>query len=156
MTTLTNDSAFLSRFWNKVEKTSSCWEWKAASSGGYGYISVKGQNTRVSRVSYELHFGKIPQGLYVCHKCDNPGCVRPDHLFLGTALDNARDRDNKGRRIPPAGTSNGYHKLSEKNVLDIIEIYKSGQYSQEQLGKKYGISQAHVSRLIKKQSWRHI
>jgi excisionase family DNA binding protein len=88
------------RFWRYVEKSDGCWQWTgAANPKGYGNIGRgKGLGTaKAHRVSWELHFGPIPPGLYVCHACDNPPCVRPDHLFLGTAQDNNNDKIAKGR-----------------------------------------------------------
>lgn len=91
------------RFWAKVEKTPTCWEWRGATVTGYGHISMGGVLGKIRlahRISWEMHNGPIPDGLHVCHRCDNPKCVRPDHLFLGTDLDNAQDRDAKGRSRP--------------------------------------------------------
>lgn len=86
------------RFWQKVKKSDSCWEWQGANvPKGYGIIGKDGRNQYAHRVSWELHTGVIPKGLLVCHHCDNPKCVRPDHLFVGTHQDNLRDMSRKGR-----------------------------------------------------------
>lgn len=92
-------NTLLKRFMNKVEKTDSCWIWKAARvmGQGYGMIKVGTKTYRAHRLSYELFKGEIPSGMYICHTCDNPPCVNPDHLFLGTASDNNRDKMEKGR-----------------------------------------------------------
>lgn len=88
------------RFWVKVRKSDGCWEWTAASKqGGYGKIAVGRRLMLAHRVSWELANGPIPDGLLVCHTCDNPPCVRPDHLFLGTQTDNMRDAVRKNRGI---------------------------------------------------------
>lgn len=89
----------LNRFWNKVYKTDSCWLWIGSRlPTGYGTFRVGKKVKRAHRVSWELHNGPIIDGsLLVCHTCDNPMCVNPDHLFLGTNLDNMRDRNAKGR-----------------------------------------------------------
>ena len=86
-------------FWRKVTKSDGCWEWTGSCGAkGYGQVGVKGKNLRTHRVSWELTNGKIPEQLIVCHHCDNPKCVRPDHLFLGTNKDNTQDMLSKGRQ----------------------------------------------------------
>ncbi len=88
------------RFWRHVTKGPSCWEWHGAGSRGvhpYGTFGVQGATVRAHRFSWELHAGKIPEGIYVLHRCDNPRCIRPDHLFLGTQADNVADMIAKGR-----------------------------------------------------------
>jgi hypothetical protein len=88
----------MKRFWDKVVKTDTCWVWTASVNGkGYGSFGYGGRVQLAHRVSWQMHCGPIPPGLCVCHACDNPSCVRPDHLFLGTIKDNNRDRDRKGR-----------------------------------------------------------
>lgn len=88
-------------FWSKVRKGDGCWEWAGASNGagGYGSFSFLGRRFLAHRFAAWLTFGDIPTGMLVCHQCDNPKCVRPEHLFLGTALDNARDAVAKGRKL---------------------------------------------------------
>lgn len=98
---ITIEEKFWPKVWPKVWVPDGCWEWIGATDvGGYGIVSY-GVGVRAHRVSWELHYGKIPKGLHVCHKCDNPGCVRPDHLFLGTRFDNMRDAARKGRTKVP-------------------------------------------------------
>lgn len=88
------------RFWRQVQKTDTCWLWTGARSGaGYGQIGINDVRIFTHRFSWELHHGPIPAGLFVCHHCDNPPCVRPDHLFLGTPQDNMVDKIRKGRHL---------------------------------------------------------
>jgi hypothetical protein len=92
------------RFWSKVQKGPDCWTWAGSRSAkGYGRLNVGGAVCQAHRVSWELHRGAIPSDLFVLHRCDNPPCVNPDHLFLGTALDNSRDMVSKGRQKFPKG-----------------------------------------------------
>ncbi len=108
----------MERFFQKVSKTDNCWLWLAnKDNDGYGRIKIKGKTLLAHRVSWNIHFGQIPEEMNVLHRCDNPPCVNPLHLFLGTVLDNVRDRDSKGR--------NGYsrrthcpsgHEYSLKNT----------------------------------------
>lgn len=103
----------IDKFWPKVQKTDGCWLWiGAVTDTGYGYLSCqvpRRHNMRAHRISWELHNGAIPVGLNVLHRCDIPPCVRPDHLFLGTALDNNRDCISKGRRPKMVGQSRKTH-----------------------------------------------
>lgn len=90
------------RFWAKVDKTGDCWEWTASKNeDGYGRIMVDVKATTAHRLSFILSSGEIPNNLCVCHECDNPACVRPSHLFLGTHADNMKDRSLKGRWVKP-------------------------------------------------------
>lgn len=112
------------RFWAKVQKTNGCWLWTASkNSQGYGWIGAGGRGgamLKAHRVAYELTYSRIPQGLLVCHHCDNPTCVRPAHLFLGSASDNIRDCLAKGRRVAVRRThcARGHAFTPENTIAD--------------------------------------
>src|SRR5690606_38721810 len=112
-------------FWKRVDKKSDdeCWEWKGyLMPNGYGQLKVKQKNVYAHRYSYELHCGRIPNNLLVCHKCDNRKCVNPRHLFLGTPKDNIRDMDRKGRRVVKPGTQ----KITRKDAENIRLFHREG------------------------------
>ena len=159
------------RFWKnvKIGAPDECWEWQGGKSGGYGNIRFRGKAAIASRVSYILHNGIIPDNLWVLHKCDNPPCVNPSHLFLGTKSDNAHDRDKKGRTA--TGKRNGRHtrpestvrgedsgraKLTEKQVKEIRQRYAEGSISMRKLGNEYNISHTQVRYLVDGASWKHL
>ncbi len=140
------------RFWAKVNKTDRCWLWTAATltDGGYGTMTVRRGGRTVSkrahRLSWELHFGEIPPGMEVCHRCDNPLCIRPDHLFLGTHTDNMRDMARKGRGNQ--GERHSAAKLSDAQVADIRRRRANGE-RQCDLAKEYRVADSHISHIIK-------
>jgi hypothetical protein len=184
------------RFWEKVSKDGprhkslgKCWVWTAAKEGtGYGSIGLGPGNGlgKAHRVSWELHYGTIPYGLCVLHKCDNPACVRPSHLFLGTQLDNARDKEGKGRgnhargdahpaRRDPSylkrgdehhmrrrpdlryyGSKNCKAVLSESDVVQIRSEFDPATMEYADLSSKYGVSPSTIGRIIRRETWIHI
>lgn len=139
------------RFWEKVQKTDECWLWTGAinSSNGYGRIR---HNKYTHRVSYEFHFGAIPKGLFVCHRCDNPPCVRPDHLFLGTPGDNMRDMHSKQRQ---ACGSQRSRLLTEDQVAAIRQRYAAGE-RQCVLAREYTVSPVTMHNIVHNKTWRHV
>lgn len=120
----------LKRFWAKVDKNGPvmrpelgpCWVWTGRKKKGYGYLMVAWKDVRAHRFSYAVHLGPIPPGKLACHRCDNPPCVRPSHLFAGTISDNARDSFSKGRRhSPKAGKTHcpAGHPYAGRNLYQL-------------------------------------
>lgn len=130
---------------------SGCLEWKAGKSSGYGRFRNGGRMMFAHRVSYELHHGAIPDGLHVLHRCDNPACVNPSHLFLGTHAENMADKSSKERQA--RGERNGIAKLS---AADVLAIRASGGITQRSLAREYGVSQAQIWRLLVGKQWTHL
>jgi hypothetical protein len=147
-------SMVIDRFWAKVQKTPECWEWTAAKTHGYGYYQRIGKSRRAHCISFELHYGSIPDGMFVCHSCDNPGCVNPDHLFLGTPADNTRDMIAKGRhRGQLPGSSHTHSKLTD---ADVVAIRSAEGVTQKRLAERYGIDQGQISRIRAGRVWTHL
>lgn len=128
-------ATFWERYWSKVnvvDDATSCWEWTASGARGYGQIgagSHDGPSLKAHRVSYELHHGPIPDGLVVCHACDNRGCVRPDHLWLGTQRENLLDMRAKGRNndVGSPGPRPLHEVCKRGHPLIATNIYRSGR-----------------------------
>ena len=140
------------RFWSKVKKTSGCWIWTAAKRGDkrvYGLfrIGAKEGNVAAHRFSYELKYGTIPIGKLVCHNCDNPSCVNPAHLFLGTHQDNAIDREKKKR-----SKTHGAQKLNARQA----RLIKSSSLSQTKLAKKFKVSRTTIASIRKGKTWKSV
>lgn len=146
----------INRFWSKVRKTRRCWEWTGAKTHGYGNLRLNYKSTRAHRLSWELTYGEIPEGASVLHKCDNPGCVRPNHLFIGTQQDNIRDAYKKGRMVDNSGEKGGMSKLTENKINTIRKMYAVGNISQKVLGRLFGVGQYQISRIVNKLRWKHI
>jgi len=154
---MTFSGATTRRFWTKVNKTDTCWEWTAfLDKGGYGTFKIDRKNQRAHRISYTLHKGDIPPGQVVMHMCDNPKCVNPAHLTLGTLADNNRDMKSKGRMVNPVGTKHGQSKLNNNQVQEIRSIYAQGNSSMQSLADKYGITLGTIHPLLTRKTWRHI
>ena len=175
------------RFWSKVEKTDGCWKWSGCKDpNGYGRHAVEHSKQMLAhRYSYVLHVGPIPPGVCVLHRCDNPECTNPVHLFLGTQSDNQADKVAKGRQA--AGKRNGAYqhkrgpaisrglkrwhaehpervvrgnkhhnaRLTDATVREIRELYEDG-FPQSQIGARYGVSQATIARVLSGETWAHV
>lgn len=136
---------------NSVLKESGCIEWTGALTGsGYGAGSIRKQYWLAHRLSYSVFVGEIPAGMFVCHKCDNPSCVNPDHLFLGTQQDNMTDKVVKVRHCH--GETHGMAKLTEDQIIHVL----SSSESSVELGRKYGVTTDHIACIRKGRVWKHI
>lgn len=124
-----------------------CWRWEGAmNTNGYGCMYFNHKLMSAHRRSYILAKGPIPDGLFVCHQCDNPRCVNPDHLHLGTAADNSREAVERGRLVGNGNPNSKNHKLSTKQVTEIKEWFKTTT-SVKSIAEKYGVSESHVYRI---------
>lgn len=138
-----------------------CWLFTGGKqSQGYGmiYDAERKGNVRAHIVSYAIHVETIPKGLLVLHTCDNPWCVNPEHLFLGTHQDNVDDMRSKGRDSfgDNVGEKNGQAKLTKANVLDIRRLLNTGQYTQDQIGDMFGVTRGTVKNIKLGVTWKHI
>lgn len=162
------------RFWSKAQLTANpetCWEWGAAKDKkGYGRFSLNFKEKYMAhRMAYFLHNKKPIGNLLVCHNCDNPGCINPNHLFLGTHADNFNDMKKKGRsckgerhrnqKYPEKrqrGETNGASVLNDGQVLAIRQEYSTGSFMIKEVAHKYGVSATATSQIIHRKTWKHI
>ncbi len=145
------------RFWSKVDKKGEddCWNWTAMKNKKrYGNFTVNIRTIQVHRYSYELTYGKIPEGVNVCHKCDNKLCVNPKHLFLGTQKDNMEDMVKKGRSLK--GEKNNSSKLTDKDIIEIIEMYKNKSIPVKTISQKYNVNYQTIREICRGLRWKHI
>lgn len=142
-----------------INPETGCWEWNKSRSekrGGYGQKRLGGKTYKSHRLSWMIFRSHIPEGLFVCHKCDNPPCCNPDHLFLGTGRDNVRDAIEKGRAFIPTtepGELSPSAKLSAVDVLKIREMHKSG-VSLAELGRMFNVTKQAIWRIKEGLSWK--
>jgi len=148
----------IERFWSKVnctENSNDCWEWQSGKHRqGYGNFSFKGKNIRSHRVSYVLAYGELLPDTKVLHECDNPACVNPKHLFLGTQQDNIMDMVSKGRQKGASGETNGSAKLSIADIEYIRKRYAMGNITQKTLADQFGVVHQLISQIIRNEIWR--
>lgn len=147
-----HNSTLKERFFYKVEKTDSCWNWIGGKySNGYGCMFVGRKLTGAHRVSWMVHNGAIPSGMQILHRCDNPPCVNPDHLFLGSQLENIRDMLGKNR--------GGQHKCRTVTASDVIAIRKEREEtgaSFKRIGEKYGFCANTAWMICTRKSWSNL
>lgn len=147
----------MDRFWNKIDKSTDCWNWQAGKDRwGYGRFRLGARSLGAHRIAYQLTYGTIPDGMCVCHRCDNPACCNPSHLFLGTDGDNARDRNAKGRAANVHGEQHGRSKFTVEDVKRIRAMYQTGQCSFRGLAKLFNVSRATITDLITHKTWKSV
>lgn len=152
-----------SEFWKRVNKTETCWLWTGAKCPsrrsqpiGYGKLQVNKNPVRhiyAHRLSWMIHFGSISKGKKVLHRCDNPPCVNPAHLFLGTQVDNMKDCKQKGRNA--SGARHGRTRITDKEVLDIRRRVADGE-STRSVARLYGMGKSTIWQISARINWRHI
>lgn len=147
-------------FWKNVDRSegqNACWIWKKGKDArGYGILRFRGRAYKAHRLAWILTHGEIDDDLFVCHHCDNPPCVNPGHMFIGTQSDNMRDMVSKGRHNPPRGSTNPLSKLTEKQVFTIRWLYSENDLSQDRIAQMYQVSQVLISKVVRREIWRHV
>jgi len=143
-------------FWLKVDKAGDCWLWMGKWSIGndYGAIKIRQKVWMTHRLAWTLVVGPIPDGQCVLHRCDTPRCVRPDHLFLGTQIQNVDDRQKKQRQA--RGERSGASKLTDSTVAEIRALYAAGGVSQRALGRRFGTDNSTICRVVNRERWTHV
>jgi len=149
----------IARFRAKIEHRGAgdCWEWQACRNPqGYGLFDIRHKSFLAHRVAWVIAHDVIPDGIFILHRCDNPPCVNPAHLWLGTHADNKRDSVDKGRHGWACGAANGRAKLRETDVRLIRRLYRRGHWSQFPLARVYGVSHCTISEIVNGKTWRSI
>lgn len=151
-------STLIEAFYAHVEPRGwdECWEWQGPTdaSKGYGRLTVHGKVYGAHRLSYELHHAPLDADQFACHTCDNPICVNPYHLFAGTSQDNHADMVQKGRHA--RGSIQGRAILHESEVAQIRTMYDTGEHTQKELARLFGVSKTLVGRIVRHEVWRHV
>jgi hypothetical protein len=156
-----SDPTFQDYFWSRcIRSSNGCLEWQGSRNyHGYGEICVSGKAQSTHRVAWMIMHGLVPDGMCVLHRCDNPSCCDPVHLFLGTKKDNSRDMAAKGRNsITGYGERNLSAKLTAIQIQEIRSAYvsRSHEFGQCALARRFGVSQAQIGRIVRREKWAHI
>lgn len=162
----------LEKIWAKigVGQENDCWEWTLRKDpDGYGITHYKGAPWKTHRLIYTISHGPIPEDMWVLHKCDNPPCCNPNHLFLGTSQDNVADRHNKGRdargerggwkQHPESilyGERSFLSKMTNDQVREMRRLYETGRYRKSDLARMFSLSKQAAGKIINGETWRHL
>lgn len=139
-----------------IRTPSGCWEWQGAKTlAGYGKMYANQKCDDTHRISYRLFCGPIPDGVYVCHRCDNPPCVNPNHLFLGTPTENQADMRMKRRARNPKGSEAWKAKICEADVVRIRQQFADGR-PRKQIAREFGLSETTISHIARGKIWKHV
>lgn len=147
-----------SRFWPKVSvrEPGACWPWLGRRTPtGYGLFRVGSRMVPAHRYAWQITYGDIPNPMEVCHRCDNPCCCNPQHLFLGTQADNVRDMQAKGRRASFIGEANGRAKLTEAQVRTIRQLFAAGS-TRTSLARSFGVTRNSIDNIVNRTTWRSV
>ena len=146
------------RFFKYVEKTEGCWNWTANKVGrGYGGFSLDSRKERAHRISWEMaNEMSIPKNKMVLHTCDNSGCVNPEHLYIGTHQQNMDDMTARDRRNPPKGEEHHKAKLTEGAVLEMRSMWKSGSYTQREIGDAFNVTRRYTKEIVNNRAWKRM
>lgn len=164
---IVNDA--ITKFWSRIKKTDSCWPWIGGTNDrGYGVVCIGNDKVYAHRFSFVLNIGRIPEFICACHSCDNPPCCNPDHLFLGTHLDNMTDAETKGRfkhseehirKITvaiPRGDHHSCSKVTGEMVRDIRNRFSDRLTPLAYISREYGLSAMSVSDILRGKTWKHL
>jgi DNA-binding XRE family transcriptional regulator len=144
------------RFWSHIEKTPICWIWHGAIARKYGLFRIGKKNIKAHRLSWLFHRGDIPDNMCVLHHCDNPLCVNPGHLFIGSVAENNQDKKSKGRQTNFPGETNPMARLNPELIAKIKAEYIPRIITQHFLSEKYGVSRQTITAIFTGQNWRHL
>lgn len=144
--------------WEKIDikNEDECWNWMGGLRRGYGRFMIEQKIYQSHRIVFKLIYGDIPDGMLVCHSCNNTSCCNPKHLYLGTQSENIKQMYRDCRNANHCGEKSGSAKLIGEDVLKIRLLYSTGEYSQKKIGEMFGVKQMAISRIINKKRWRHI
>jgi len=143
-------------FSSYIHETPNCWEWLGTKRNGYGRFNYKGKKWSAHRLAYRIYKGEFDESLDICHTCDNPGCVNPRHLFIGTHIDNMRDMRNKGRSPNNKGENNPNVKLSVNDVKDIRGYFINGGMNISELSRKFNVTDTNIRDILNFKTWNHV